>query len=129
MPDYTERERKSVEIGGLRFTVMHRNLADDGGPTIEVYGAVKGEDTQVLRFDCFRKQPHYHAPPSASGQLELDPESVGDGLDWSLTQIREHIPEMLATAGFFDLSKEVDREALKSGWTKVKEAVAETAPA
>ena len=129
MADYTDTTHKTVGLGGLRFEVTHRSLGEDGGPTIAVYGGVDGKDVQVLRFDCFRKDPHYHMPPGSKDSLHLDPASVGDGLEWSLTQIKEHVPEMLATAGFFDLSKSVDRDALRSGWTQVKDAVAETAPA
>lgn len=130
MTQYSKSETQSVEMGGLRFVVSHRTLGDgDGGPTIEVYGDVQGTDTQVLRFDCFRKVPHYHMPPSSSEVLKLDPAAVGDGLEWSLTQIREHIPEMLSTAGFIELAEEVDRSALQRGWTRVKEAVDATAPA
>ena len=128
MATYKDTERQTVEIGGLRFEIMHRSLQDDGGPTIEVYGDVDGESTQVLRFDCFRKAPHYHMPPSSPEVLKLDPATVGDGLDWSLAQIREHVPEMLATAGFTELSRAVDREALASDWTRVRDAVAATAP-
>ncbi|MCH8192189.1 MAG: hypothetical protein IIC80_12655 [Chloroflexi bacterium] len=128
MATYKDTERQTVEIGGLRFEIMHRSLQDDGGPTIEVYGDIDGESTQVLRFDCFRKAPHYHMPPSSPEILKLDPATVGDGLDWSMAQIREHIPEMLATAGFMKLSRAVDREALAAGWTQVRDAVAATAP-
>ena len=128
MATYKDTERQTVEIGGLRFEITHRTLQDDGGPTIEVYGDVDGESTQVLRFDCFRKAPHYHMPPSSPEVLKLDPATVGDGLDWSLAQIREHVPEMLATAGFMKLSRAVDREALAADWTQVRDAVAATAP-
>ncbi len=129
MTTYKDSKRQTLEIGGLRFVVMHRSLGDDGGPTIEVYGDIDDESTQVLRFDCFRIAPHYHAPPSSGETLKLDPATVGDGLDWSLTQIRQHLPEMLATAGFTALARAVDREALAAGWTHVRDAVAATAPA
>ena len=125
----TEKEKETVEMGGLRFVVMNRNLGEDGGPTIEVYGDVDGKSTQVLRFDCFRKAPHYHAPPGERSQLELDPAEVGDGLEWSLAQIRDHLPEMLTMAGFMKLSGDVDRQAFADGWTRVKDAVAATSPA
>ena len=128
MATHEDSKKQTVEIGGLRFEVMHRSLQDDGGPTIEVYGDIDGESTQVLRFDCFRKAPHYHMPPSSPEILKLDPATVGDGLDWSMAQIREHIPEMLATAGFTELSRDVDREALAADWTRVRDAVAATAP-
>jgi hypothetical protein len=122
-------DKVSVEIGGLRFDVLRREFEEDadGGTSIEVYGDVEGKPTQVLRFDCFRKAPHYHMPPSAPGQLELDPRQVGDPLDWALAQTREHLPEMLRKAGFPELSEQVDAAALRRDWERVKRAV-ETAP-
>ena len=122
-------EKKTFDVGGLSFTVLHRELGEkDGGVSIEVYGDVAGERTQVLRFDCFRKEPHYHMPPSAPGQLDLDPKEIGDAMDWSMRQIGEHLPEMIQTAGFIDLAKTVDRDALRGqGPDRVREAIAATA--
>ena len=132
MPDMRVSDKKTFDIGGLSFTVLHRELGEkdgyDGGVSIEVYGDVAGKPTQVLRFDCFRKQPHYHMPPSAPGQLALDTKEVGNGLEWSFEQIREHLPEMIQTAGFADLSKTVDRDVLREkAVDQVREAIAETA--
>lgn len=130
--DMRVSEKKTFEIGGLSFTVLHRELGEkygaDGGVSIEIYGDVDGEKTQVLRFDCFRKQPHYHMPPSAPGQLSLDPKEVGTGLDWSFDQIREHLPEMIQTAGFTELAKAVDRHELHAkAVEQVQTAISQTA--
>ena len=132
MADMRVSEKKTFNVGGLSFTVLHRELGEkygsDGGVSIEVYGHVDGERTQVLRFDCFRKEPHYHMPPSSPGQLALDPKKVGNGLEWSFKQIREHLPEMIQTAGFVDLAKTVDREVLREeAVTQVRGAIADTA--
>ena len=128
---YKDSEKATVELGGLRFDVMHRTLANDGGATIEVYGDTDEGSQQVLRFDCFKKEPHFHyAPMTSDGRkgLPLDPAQVGDGVDWAMEQIRSHVPEMLKTAGFDDLAGKVDAQALAAGWTRVKEAVAATTP-
>ena len=128
--EYTKSPERTVEVGGLRFVVMHRELkGGDGGPTIEVLGPVSGQIKQVLRFDCFRKAPHYHMPSDDQKSLMLDAKVVGNGVEWSLTQIRTHMPEMLATAGYTDLSRQVDRAALAKDWTKVRDAVKAVEPA
>ncbi len=129
MASYTKSEQKTVELVGLRFLVMHREFTGDGGPTIEVFADIGGQDTMVLKFDCFRKMPHFHAPGTDTHVLRLDPATVGDGQEWVLARIREHLPEMLATAGFSALAKTIDRQALAKGWTKVRDAIAATAPA
>ena len=120
---------ETVAIGGLRFVVMHRGSRDNsGGPTIEVYGSVGGSQVQVLRFDCFRKGPHFHyAPDNGGEQHMLDTAKVGNSLEWALEQVRSHMPEMLRTAGFDDLAESVDARALSKSWTRVKTAVEKTA--
>ena len=67
-------------------------------------------------------------PPSAPGQLSLDPKEVGTGLDWSFDQIREHLPEMIQTAGFTELAKTVDRYELHAkAVEQVQTAISQTA--
>lgn len=130
MDEYKADGKQTVKVGGLQFVVMHRAIGGDGGATIEVYGDVEGKSEQVLRFDCFRKMPHFHyAPMRNREQHELDPTKVGDPLEWSLGQIKGHLPEMLSTAGFADLAASVNKRALATGWARVKRAVAATAPA
>ena len=113
-------EKVSVELGGLVFEVLRRDVGDDGGHSIEVYGA-QDRDTQVLRFDVFRVDPHYHMPPSAKGQLSLA--DVADPMEWALEQTRENLPEMIRKAGFDALADSLDTGAFKSGWTAVRDAI------
>ena len=130
MASYQQGGQETVELGGLRFVVLHRAIGDDGGVTIEVFGDVEDRSVQVLRFDCFNKGPHFHhAPGSGREQEPLDPAVVGNGLDWAMEQIRNHIPEMLKTAGYDQLAGAVDQQALSTGWTRVRDAVAATVPA
>lgn len=123
MADYWEGKKQTLKVGGLRFAVQQRSTGDDGGSSIEVYGDVEGRWLQVLRFDCFKKMPHYHAPASNDVRQKLGPSVVGDGLEWTLDQIRSHLPEMLTAAGFVELAGSVNQTALSKGWVRVKEAV------
>jgi hypothetical protein len=117
-------EKESLELGGLRFVACRREVGEFGGWTLEVWGPVAGEDTQVLRFDCFRGAPHYHMPPSAKGQLELDPNEVGDGLAWALDCTRNQLPEMVEKAGFAELAQTLDRSAFAAGSVEVERLIA-----
>jgi len=117
-------EKESLELGGLRFVACRREVGEFGGWTLEVWGPVAGEDTQVLRFDCFRGAPHYHMPPSAKGQLALDPNEVGDGLAWALDCARHQLPEMVAKAGFADLAQELDGSVFEAGTSEIEKLVA-----
>jgi len=117
-------EPVELELGGLRFAVARREVGEDGGTSIEIFGEVEGASTPVLRFDCFRQAPHYHMPPGAPGQLALDPREVGDGLDWALRCTRERLPEMIRAAGYAELASRLDPGAFESGWERVRDAVA-----
>ena len=57
-------QEKVFQVGGVELHVDNRSITDDGGPSVRVYGDVDGEAVQLLRFDCFRKDPHYHYDPS-----------------------------------------------------------------
>ena len=120
----------SLEVGGLRVVACRRELENDdgseidGGATLEVWGAVEGEDTEILRFDCFRNAPHYHAPPSAPGDIKLDPAQVGDGLQWALDQLSQEAAALVSKAGFDGLAAQLDLAALRGGRQALSELVA-----
>jgi hypothetical protein len=117
-------EKLELALGGLEFEVLRRDVGEDGGTSIEIFGEVAGERTQVLRFDCFRLDPHYHMPPAAPGQLAIDPAKVGDPLEWALACTRERLPEMIRTAGYADLADKLDPAVLRAGAPRVRELVA-----
>ena len=119
--------KQDLELGGLRFVACRREVGEAGGYTLEVWGPVEGEDTQVLRFDCFKGAPHYHMPPSAQGQLALDPEEVGDGLAWALDCTRERLPEMIEKAGYGSLARSLDPAVFRGGTERVQALVSSCA--
>ena len=112
-----------LELGGLRFAVARREVGEDGGTSIEVYGEVNGAPAQLLRFDCFRQEPHYHLG-GAPGQLELDPADGSDGVAFALRCTRERLPEMIRAAGFAELASRLDPAAFERGWERLRDAVA-----
>ena len=66
-------QEKVFQVGGVDLHVDNRSITGDGGPSVRVYGDVDGEAVQLLRFDCFRKDPHYHYDPSGrNDQHHLD---------------------------------------------------------
>lgn len=122
----------SVPLGGLRFAINHRivviNGEEDHGASIDVYAPIEGKETELIKFDCFVKSPHYHAPAKAKPH-DIDTKSVGDGVDWVLGIIRSNMPEMLSLAGYMDLAKTLDRDVFAKHWTDVKNAVQTSKPA
>ena len=51
-------KEKVFRVGGIELHVSNRVFSDDGGPSVCVFGQVEGNGVQLLRFDCFRKDPH-----------------------------------------------------------------------
>lgn len=108
-------EDAEIELGGLRFRACRREIDEvDGGVTLQVMGPVGAEETELLRFDCFRKAPHYHAPGENPKETKIDAKEFGDGRDWVYEQLSKNPGRLLAEAGFESLpsSPPVDLEAL-----------------
>ena len=101
---------KVFDIGGVELHVDNRDIGADGGPSVRVYGEVDGENVQLLRFDCFRKDPHYHYDPSGKNdQRHLDKASVPDSVAWTIEQLGQNLVEMIHTAGYAGVAEAVDQ--------------------
>ena len=49
--------------------------------------SVGDEEVQLLRFDCFDNDPHYHYDPDGKNDMHhLSRDEVPDPLGWSLEQ-------------------------------------------
>ena len=110
------KERGDVIIGDgkIKFGLEYRDLMSDQGLCIHALGDVDGEEVELLRFDCFDHVPHYHyGPQKRNERLMLDKTTEGDSLAWTLTQIRELLPEMVTRAGYEDLAGEIDMAVLE----------------
>ena len=103
-----------LELGGLRFRACRREIDDiDGGVTLLVLGPIGADDSEeLLRFDCFRKRPHYHAPAENRAETKIDPVDHGDGREWVFAQLATNSQGLLEEAGRASLSPEVDADAL-----------------
>ena len=114
-------------VGKLEFVVEHRDAKTvagdpDGGTSLHVYTEIDGRHQEVLRFDCFRVEPHFHYLPE-NQQWFLDPLTTGDTIEWTRHQVQTRLPEMIAKAGFDALSKSVDREMVNSILPRLEKAM------
>jgi cystathionine beta-lyase len=77
----------------------------DGGPTLRICAA---DETELLRFDCFRRDPHYHIGhlgDLGDGAGRDEPVAFGpvpDPVSWTLTELRDRLDEYLKRAGYSD---------------------------
>lgn len=96
---------ETIVAGGLEFVVENRSQGKDGGPSLRVYGSVEGNRTQLLRFDMFREQPHYHYDPAGRDlRYDLDPLTLDDGIGWVIGLLSAKLPALLTKAGQADLA-------------------------
>ena len=84
--------------GRFRYEVAFRELGDDRGLAIHVFGPTESSSEQeVLRFDCFENQPHYHLAWS----YRNDPFIVIDAADpfaWAIEKLASDIQSLLLEA-------------------------------
>ena len=89
-----------VEAGPVRFGIENR----EPGIAIHVMGDVGGEEKELLTFDCFDSDPHYHYGPRAKNQrLYLDTAAIPDSLQWAMGLLKGgSLVPMLQRAGYHD---------------------------
>lgn len=135
------------EAGVLRFGVEYRLLndaiaaasevevaggdtegvknVDDRGVSIHVFGNTGGESLELLRFDCFEEDPHYHYISwrnKKNEMVHIDPIADGDPLGWTLERLRLRLPHMLERAGAPDVAEQVDPRVVDAVLPRVAEA-------
>jgi len=116
-------EPVEVGCGPLVFRIRRREVGNDGGLSIELHGARNGEETELLRFDLFRKDPHYHVPSGTQPTGRIDP-SV-DSLAYALDRIGSQLPEMLRQSDAPEYASSIESLAMDLVVDELREAAAE----
>ena len=123
-----------ITAGGLDFFVENRMTGSDGGPSLQVLAGPKDEKLQLLRFDMFYGQPHYHYAPNGKNiRYDLDPLTFDDGMGWAIGLLRARLPQLLEKAEYEGLTEEARDAALaalpqvEAAWRLQKPAAAPTA--
>src|SRR6266516_23895 len=112
-----------IEAGAVAFALQYRTLMPDQGVCIQVVGDVSGEDKELLRFDCFDQNPHYHyAPRDRNERHNLDKTTAGNPVGWALKQLRTRLPAMLQHAGYAEVANRLDAGLVSSKLDQVEEA-------
>ena len=95
--------------GAVDITLEYRELMPDQGLCVQVFGKAEGQDTEILRFDCFDQMPHYHyGPANHNIRLNMDKTTVGNPFGWTLDNLRTKLPAMIQRAGYDDLAAAVE---------------------
>ncbi|MBT4867574.1 MAG: hypothetical protein HON53_20935 [Planctomycetaceae bacterium] len=115
---------QDIVIGNLTFRIEHRTFGGDRGPAIRVFGEVEGRDVQLLRFDCFESDPHYHYDPTDKNVMfHLDRLTMVDPLEFSLSQIAGNAKAMIEKAGFAGVAADVDQAELSTRAGEIRQLV------
>ena len=112
------------EAGNIRFGLeMRRQRNGDGGLALHVLGDVGGskgksyvEETELLAFDCFWKDAHYHyGPRNKNHRTNWDLTIVDDPLEWTFEQIENRkLAAMIERAGYPGIAADLDDEKIAS---------------
>ena len=121
----------TIGVSGLRFNVRYANVrTGDRGPSLRIYGDVEGKPVQLLRFDCFENQPHFHYDPEGkNNQLRMDKANVSDPIAWSMDYLRGNFTSLVRIAGYSALAEQLDEGALTAALPTVEKALRDTIPA
>ncbi len=117
----------SVLAGHLTFVLCYRALGGDGGMAVEVHGETGHPETiakrtQLLRFDCFERDPHYHLDPDGKNTvLKLPPEA--DNLSWTAHSIQNNLPGLIRLAGFPETADRVNVEEVAGSMKQIRDAM------
>jgi hypothetical protein len=131
-----------IQAGAITFALHHRYL-DGGAPhnqggggrggshadqgvCIQVVGNVRGKETELLRFDCFHSDAHYHyGPENKNERIMLDPTVTGNPIRWTINQLKTRLPDMLRRGGYDELANRVNVSLVSQKLDEVESAAQE----
>ena len=116
--------KQVVECGGLSFEATFRAPA---GATLRVSGELDGQPTELFRFDDFIEGPHYHVPADGPA-IAFDRAQLGEPLAWYVSQLRDHLAELLTEAGFSRLVPDIDFRAVAEHADDITQAMTACVP-
>ena len=129
MKDHPSMRQKSdpivIEAAGMRIWVDHRRgVGGDEGLTFDVSLADGNDGPRILRFDCFSRTPHYHVGPPPKGPVhDMNAEGITDPVRWTLDQLKTRLPSLVAEAGYADIAKTIDQQAIAQSIARAEKAI------
>jgi hypothetical protein len=108
------------ESGSVQFMVeARRSGGGDFGVTFRVFGNGSEEKVELLRFDCFKNNPHYHYDPTGKGETHnLDRTKYPNPLVWVMDQLQTKLPALIEHAGYSDIAHSVDPSVVATELSK-----------
>ena len=125
------------EAGNIRFGLEMREQGNDGGLAIHVLSDLAGtpddsytEETELLAFDCFREEPHYHyGPRNKNHRIYFDKTLVPDPLEWTLSVLKAgKLKPMIEAAGYPGVAADLDENLIASLMPRIEAKAREMQP-
>ena len=89
-----------------------------------VFATIDGKPVQLLRFDCFRDNPHCHYDPTGKDIIHpLDKQEVPDPVAWTLEQLGHNLAQMIRTADYAAVATKVDQAAIAAIAAEIEAAM------
>jgi len=105
-----------IEAGNIRFGLEFRDVRQLGarGMAIHVLSDVAGQEIELVAFDCFDKNAHYHyGPRNRDFRHYWDRTVVPNPLRWVLDRLKEgKLAQMIETAGYPSIAAELDEHLI-----------------
>jgi hypothetical protein len=114
-----------IEAWGMRIWIDYRRgIGGDEGLTFDITVAGEKDRARILRFDCFSKTPHYHVGASAKNPVhDMNAEGITDPVRWTLDQLKSRLPAMVAEAGYDDIAKAINQQAIAQNLSQVEKDI------
>ncbi len=127
--DSVPAEMPGLEASGLRFSVEYRNTRTDRGPSLQVLGDVDGKSVQLLRFDCFENEPHFHYDPEGkNNRIFLNIARVSDPIAWTMDYLQGNFTSLVRIAGYGRSADRLDEAALTAALPGIEKALRDSVP-
>ena len=125
-----QQQGLTIGVSGLHFNVRYANVGTgDRGPSLRIFGEVDGQRVQLLRFDCFEHEPHFHYDPDGTNnRLFLNTTRVSDPIAWSMDYLRGNFASLIRIAGYGRLADRLDEAALAGILPGVEQALRDSVP-
>ena len=115
MPEMLEGDK--IEVGNIRFGLEYRHIPEisDEGMAIHVLSDIAGQEVELLAFDCFKGDPHYHyGPRNEDVRIYWDVTTSGETLRWTLDQFKAgNLRSMIERAGYPSIANGLDEKLIQ----------------
>jgi hypothetical protein len=127
--DSIPAETPGLEASGLDFAIEYRNTRTDRGPSLQILGEVDGKTVQLLRFDCFEHEPHFHYDPDGkNNRIFLNTARVSDPIAWTIDYLRGNFTSLIRIAGYGQVAERLDEAALTAALPGIEKALRDSVP-